>query len=211
MQPMDNWVAETVNASATALGNMKTEVPFTGENITYRNMRYLFLTKDQRKQADAAGHGLKATSPDYAGSLTRCMTTAMRSVEDPWSRLIAIAQDSDKAKLAGVHKAYIAYRDAHCPDFAQLYARLSRFGDATITTVTRRFDAQRAACEATGQTWNEDACIADDDSVLNPDDPHPVTARQFSDDFAKMFGYIQKLGAHVAELAQDFKGGAAGS
>ncbi|ARP79711.1 hypothetical protein CAL12_01975 [Bordetella genomosp. 8] len=194
-----------------ALRRSATGLEFSGENLTYRNLFYLIRDKTYRLQQDEAGRGLRAQAADDGDCLMRRVATAINNARDPFGMLsngIEGAADprvfkpldgTGVSKFATARAQYLDYRDAHYPDFAPTYQRLAQFGDGlTNRIVEQTIEARRAACQAQGIEFDEDALI-DDAMVLNPGDRHPVTARQFSDDLRRMRVCAAELAATLAQ------------
>lgn len=181
-----------------ALKRSATEVDFTGDKLTYRNLFYLIRSRTYREQQDEAGLGLRAPASTDRDCLMRHVATAMNNSRDPFGMLsngieggadasiFKPLTDTGESRFAAARAQYLAYRDEHYPDFDNGYRRLIQFGDQVTTSIVERtIEAHRAACEAQGIPFDEDAVI-DGDMVLNPGDRYPVTARQFSEDLLRM-------------------------
>ncbi|OZI25954.1 hypothetical protein CAL26_00940 [Bordetella genomosp. 9] len=194
-----------------ALRRSATALEFSGENLTYRNLFYLIRGKTYRLQQDEAGRGLRAQAADDGDCLMRRVATAINNARDPFGmlsngiegaadpRIFKPLDGAGVSRFAAARAQYLAYRDAHYPDFAPTYQRLVQFGDGlTNRIVEQTIEARRAACQAQGIPFDEDALI-DDAMVLNPGDRHPVTARQFSDDLRRMRACAAELAATLAQ------------
>ncbi|CAM3887824.1 hypothetical protein BOBR111200_14285 [Bordetella bronchialis] len=154
--------------------------------MTYQKLRYMAEQRGFRIAEDAAGRGFDAPLGTTSDSLTRRLVSSLQNSDDPWRILRGHAGLQDTCpELAIARERYLAYRDAHYPDFDAIHRRMQQFSDLRpLEEMKALVESRRAASEANGDVFDADAYIQD--NILNPGNPYPITGRQLRDDVLRL-------------------------
>lgn len=161
-------------------------VRFSGSDITYEKLLYLVEKRESRVTADEAGRGFNAPLGKTDDSLSRRLVSTLQNNDNPWRILGPLGDLGAKyPELTVARERYMAYRDRHYPDFADIHARMKGLSDlAPVNAIKKHIEETRASFEAQGIPFNVDRYIMD--NPLDPQSPYPLTARQLSEDLLRL-------------------------